>query len=150
MSDELPRHSVAVVGIVIDDQGRALLVRRRDNGRWEPPGGVLELDETFEQGVRREVKEETGLDVEPIKLTSINKNMVRGTVALTFRCRLLGGQLTINNEADAFRWTPPDERLSDTTEVFAYRVLDALRDDVTPTIREHDGVNLISARGSSI
>ena len=37
------RHSVSVAGVIIDDQHRALLIRRRDNQHWEPPGGVLEL-----------------------------------------------------------------------------------------------------------
>ncbi|WP_338071509.1 NUDIX hydrolase [Actinomadura bangladeshensis] len=46
----LPRRSVAVAGIVIDAQGRALLIRRPENGRCEPPGGVLELEETFADG----------------------------------------------------------------------------------------------------
>jgi 8-oxo-dGTP diphosphatase len=143
VTDELPRHSVAVAGIVIDDQGRALLIQRPENGRWEPPGGVLELGETFHEGIRREVKEETGLDVEPDKLTGVYKNMARGVVALAFRCHILGGQLTTNSEAKAFRWATADEVPTLTTEVFAHRVLDAYRDDAPPVLREHDGVNLI-------
>jgi 8-oxo-dGTP diphosphatase len=140
---ELPRHSVAVAGIVIDAQGRALLIQRRENGRWEPPGGVLELDEIFDQGVRREVKEETGLDVEPQSLTGVYKNLARGVVALAFRCKVTGGELTTNDEASDFRWAFPAEVPELTTEVFAYRILDAFRDDPTPAIRDHDGVNLI-------
>jgi ADP-ribose pyrophosphatase YjhB (NUDIX family) len=140
---DLPRHSVAVAGIVINDQGRALLIQRPENGRWEPPGGVLELGETFHDGVRREVKEETGLDVEPDKLTGVYKNMARGVVALAFRCHILGGQLTTNPEASAFRWATTDEVPTLTTEVFTYRILDAYLDDVAPALREHDGVNII-------
>lgn len=142
MSD-LPRHSVAVAGIVIDDRNRALLVRRRDNGRWEPPGGVLELEESITNGVRREVREETGLTVEPEALTGVYKNMARGIVALTFRCRVLAGRLTTNPEADEFRWVTADQVRTLTTEVFAYRILDAYRTDPAPAFREHDGINLI-------
>jgi 8-oxo-dGTP pyrophosphatase MutT (NUDIX family) len=58
------RHSVSVAGVIVDGCGRALLSRRRDNQRWEPPGGVLELAESIEDGLRREVREETGLEVE--------------------------------------------------------------------------------------
>jgi 8-oxo-dGTP pyrophosphatase MutT (NUDIX family) len=58
------RHSVSVAGVIVDDSGRALLSRRRDNQSWEPPGGVLELAESIEDGLRREVREETGLEVE--------------------------------------------------------------------------------------
>jgi 8-oxo-dGTP pyrophosphatase MutT (NUDIX family) len=58
MTEDRP-HSVSVAGIVVNDEGKILVIRRRDNGHWEPPGGILELDETFEEGVRREVHEET-------------------------------------------------------------------------------------------
>ena len=143
MSGELPRHSVAIAGILIDGQGRALLIQRPENGRWEPPGGVLELTETFRDGVRREVKEETGLDVEPEALTGVYKNLTHGVVALAFRCRVLGGELTLNAEASAFRWAAPAEVPGLTTEVFAYRILDAYRDDPAPAVREHNGVNLV-------
>ena len=50
---------------MVDDHGRAPLIRRQDNHRWEPPGGVLELGESMHDGLRREVREETGLDTEP-------------------------------------------------------------------------------------
>lgn len=59
----VPRHSVAVAGVTVREDGRILVVQRRDNGRWEAPGGVLEQDETFEQGVVREIAEETGVTV---------------------------------------------------------------------------------------
>ena len=54
MSTERP-HSVSVAGVVIDDLGRALLIQRRDNGKWEPPGGVLEREETIPEALQREV-----------------------------------------------------------------------------------------------
>lgn len=69
MSAELGRHSVSVAAVITDDQARALLIQRRDNHRWEAPGGVLELGEAIHDGLRREVREETGLDVEPGALT---------------------------------------------------------------------------------
>jgi 8-oxo-dGTP diphosphatase len=74
LDSQPPRHSVSVAGIITDDHGRALLVQRRDNHRWEPPGGVLELGETIDDGLRREVREETGLEIEPITLTGVYKN----------------------------------------------------------------------------
>src|SRR3954449_4721852 len=84
-------HSVSVAGVVVDEAGRVLVIQRRDNGRWEPPGGVLERDETFEEGVVREVAEETGVTVHVERLTGVYKNMVRGIVALVYRCRPLAG-----------------------------------------------------------
>ena len=68
MSD-MPKYSVSVAGIVVRDDGRILAVRRRDNHHWEPPGAALEPAETFDQGVRREVLEETGIEVQVERLT---------------------------------------------------------------------------------
>jgi 8-oxo-dGTP diphosphatase len=137
------RHSVSVAGIVIDDPGRALLIQRRDNHRWEPPGGVLEIGETIHDGLRREVREETGLDIEPSTLTGIYKNMPRAIIALVFRCKITGGELRTNDEVTAFRWASEADvaRLAD--EAYAIRVIDALHDDHPPAIRQHDGVHLL-------
>ena len=62
------------VGGVIIDQGRALLIRRGSEpllGEWSIPGGTLELGETLEQGVARELLEETGLTVKVIELIEV-------------------------------------------------------------------------------
>ncbi len=56
MNGQPSRHSVSVGREVIThDHGRALLIQRRDNHHWEAPGGVLELDESIEDGLRREL-----------------------------------------------------------------------------------------------
>lgn len=136
-------HSVSVSAVVTDDRGRALLIQRRDNEHWEPPGGVLELDEDIEAGVRREALEETGLHVEPIALTGVYKNMPRGIVALVFRCKVTGGQLTINEEVRDFWWATPEEVSEAVSEAFAIRVTDALADTTLPAVRQHDGTHLI-------
>ncbi|HMH39098.1 MAG TPA: NUDIX domain-containing protein [Streptosporangiaceae bacterium] len=70
MTGEATYHSVSVAGVVIDENGRTLVIQRRDNGHWEPPGGVLEREESIIEGLLREVREETGLIVEPVVLTS--------------------------------------------------------------------------------
>jgi 8-oxo-dGTP diphosphatase len=143
MNDQQPRHSVSVSGVITDDHGRALLIQRRDNRHWEPPGGVLELAESIKDGLRREVREETGLDIEPGTLSGVYKNMNRGIVALVFRCQVTGGQLTTNDEVTAFRWADEDTIRQLTSEAYAVRLLDALSSDTTPVIRHHDGTNLL-------
>ena len=109
MIGEAAHHSVSVAGVVIDENGRTLVIQRRDNGRWEPPGGVLERDEPIIEGLLREVREETGLIVEPLALTGVYKNMRLGVVALVFRCRPADGTLTENSEAAGFRWVRESE-----------------------------------------
>ena len=143
MSDQPPRHSVSVSGVITDDHGRALLIQRRDNHHWEPPGGVLELSEPVEDGLRREVREETGLDIEPDTLSGIYKNMNRGIIALVFRCKATGGQLTTNDEVTAFRWADEGTIRQLTSEAYAVRLLDALRSSAAPAIRHHDGTRLL-------
>lgn len=54
---------------------------------------MLELDETIEQGVVREVLEETGILVKPLRLTDVYKNMARGVVASVFLCEAISGDL---------------------------------------------------------
>ncbi len=144
MASEPARHSVSVAAAVVDNEGRVLAIRRRDNGHWEPPGGVLELGETVEDGLRREVLEETGLLIEPDALTGIYKNMARGIVALVFRCHILGGQPHPSDEASTWRWMTAEEIAEHLDQAYAVRLLDAL----TPgpaKIRSHDGVAVIDA-----
>ena len=138
-----PRHSVSVTGVVTDDAGRALLIQRRDNQHWEPPGGVLELEESIHDGLRREVREETGLEIEPFALTGVYKNMPRGIIALVFRCETTGGDLRPTAETQGFKWATEYDVRQLATEAYAIRVTDAMH--VTQTvIRHHDGTHLIS------
>ncbi len=135
------RHSVSVAAAIVDDQGRVLATRRADNDRWEPPGGVLELGETIEQGLVREVLEETGLVVEPHRLTGVYKNMARGIVALVFRCHVVRGVPELTDEVCESRWLEPDEVPELMDEAYAVRLLDALVDG-DARVRSHDGVKL--------
>jgi 8-oxo-dGTP diphosphatase len=139
---DTPKHSVSVAAVITDDQGRALLIQRRDNGHWEPPGGVLELGETIEDGLRREVREETGLDIEPGPLTGVYKNMVRGVVALVFRCKTIGGCLCTTDEVTAFRWADEHEIAQLAANAYAVRILDGLRGDALTAVRHHDGTTV--------
>jgi len=142
-----PRHSVSVAGVVVDHAGRALIIQRRDNGTWEPPGGILELDEAIEEGLRREVLEETGLHVEVERLTGVYKNLPRGIVALVFRCRPDHGSVGVGPETTEVRWTTESEIRRVVDEPYAIRVLDALSgDEPAVRVRSHDGVHVLGQR----
>lgn len=73
-SREYPDRPVVGVGGVVIDDGRALLIRRAREplmGEWSIPGGTLELGETLEEGVARELLEETGLEVRVLELIEV-------------------------------------------------------------------------------
>ena len=139
---DTPKHSVSVAGIVIRGDRRILTIQRQDNARWEPPGGVLELDETIEAGLCREIREETGVDVTVERLTGVYKNLPRGIVALVFRCRPRNGSVSSTDEARSVRWLTVEEITEHMHPAYAVRVTDALSD--SPAVRAHDGTNLIT------
>ncbi|WAJ44606.1 NUDIX hydrolase [Mycobacterium sp. Aquia_216] len=141
-----PKHSVSVAGIVVRDDDRVLVIRRDDTGDWEAPGGVLELGESFEDGVRREVFEETGLTVTVERLTGVYKNLTHGIVALVYRCRPAAGNTQPTAEAREVRWMTRDEVGSTMHPAFAVRVLDAFEQQARS--RAHDGVNLLPRKRS--
>jgi mutator protein MutT len=111
---EYPQAPLVGVGAVIVYQDRVLLVRRATEplkGQWTLPGGMLELGETLAQGVAREVREETGLDVEPIELLEIFDRIHREAGRVRFHyviadylCRVTGGELRAASDAGAVRW----------------------------------------------
>src|SRR6266436_4026127 len=82
-SREYPQRPVVGVGGVVIAEGRALLIRRGSEpllGEWSIPGGMLELGETLEEGVARELLEETGLTVRVIELIEVfDRIYVEGT-----------------------------------------------------------------------
>jgi 8-oxo-dGTP pyrophosphatase MutT (NUDIX family) len=145
--NELPRHSVSVTALVFDDEGRVLVIKRDDDGRWVPPGGVLELGETPQQCVAREVLEETGYQVEAGPLTGVYKNMKLGVVSLAFRCRLVSGSARTSEESSAVCWWTTEEAMWNVPEARAVRISDAMKTNSCDVpVRAHDGEHLLEAR----
>jgi GntR family transcriptional regulator len=137
-SSGLPRHSVSVTGVVVRDDGQVLAIKRADDGRWVPPGGVLELGESPQDGVVREVYEETGVRVQPVRLTGVYKNMKLGVVSLAFLCHVIDGDEHTSSEAARVAWLSSSDAVATMPEARAIRITDALRND-GPFVRTHDG-----------
>ncbi|MBB0246172.1 NUDIX domain-containing protein [Streptomyces alkaliphilus] len=135
---------MSVAGVIIDDAERALLIKRRDNGHWEPPGGVVEPGETITDALVREVLEETGIKISPdAALTGVYKNMVGLIVSMVFRCEAINGVPTTGEETRALRWVTREEVAGMADEAYAIRVLDAMDHRTPPAVRAHDGVRLV-------
>jgi 8-oxo-dGTP diphosphatase len=69
--------------------------------------------------------------------------MPRGIIALVFRCKITGGHLTANDEVTAFYWADQADIRQYTSDAYAIRLLDALRQGTAPSIRQHDGTELL-------
>src|SRR6266568_6427976 len=116
---EFPETPLVGVGAVVVDEGRVLLVRRGREplkGKWSLPGGMLELGESLTAGVVREVREETGLNVEPIELIELLDRVHREEdrvryhyVIADYLCRVVDGDLLAASDADAVRWVERPE-----------------------------------------
>ena len=99
--------------VIIEDNKIVLIQCAADpfRGEWAVPGGRIEDNETAEQCLKREVKEETGLDVESIMLVGIyidpNRDP-RGVIAACYLCKRTGGQLKGGDDAADAKWFPLD------------------------------------------
>lgn len=110
---------VAASAVVTDDARRILLQRRRDNDLWALPGGGMDMGDSLPGAAVREVKEETGLDVEitglvgtytdPRHVIAYSDGEVRRQFNVCFRARVTGGALAISNESTELRFVPPVE-----------------------------------------
>jgi ADP-ribose pyrophosphatase YjhB (NUDIX family) len=100
-------------------RNNVLLTRRADNGQWCLPGGMIDPGESVSEGCKREVFEETGLQVEVIRLTGVYSDPNRLTIypdgnkacviVLTFEVRQIGGILGISNETIGAEYFPIHE-----------------------------------------
>ena len=106
----------AANAIIFNERGEVLLTRRTDNGQWCLPGGHMDFGESIAQTAVRETREETGLEVEVEHLVGVYSGAVhtspsgrpRQYLVVTFRCRVVGGQLTVGGETTDVGFFPPE------------------------------------------
>jgi len=109
----------AASAVVTDGEGRVLLQRRRDSGLWALPGGVMEMGDSLPGAAVREVREETGLEVEitglvgtytdPRHVIAYADGEVRRQFNVCFTARITGGRPAISDESTELRFVDPQE-----------------------------------------
>jgi ADP-ribose pyrophosphatase YjhB (NUDIX family) len=108
----------SVTAIVPNEHGAILMVHKTDNDLWALPGGGMDVGESMADAVVREVKEETGIDVEVTGIVGIYSNPnhvmayddgeVRQQCSICFTTRMLGGQLGTSSETSEVRFVAPE------------------------------------------
>ena len=101
-------HLVSVAALVTNDEGKILLVNSPWRG-WEYPGGLIEPGETFEEALHREVREESGVEIEITGFVGICKNVGMDIVNIDFTARYAGGELQTSEESTEVGWFTEEE-----------------------------------------
>src|SRR5688572_7559130 len=124
-----------------------LLQRRADNNLWGLPGGAVEPGESVSEAVVREVREETGLEVLPVRLVGVYSSPAHHQVvtypdgnvihyvSTSFECTLVGGTLACGVESLEVRWFDPERLPDDLMPMHRIRILDALAQHVDAVVR---------------
>lgn len=119
--DEFVANSLvpATAAAILDDNSRLLLVQRRDSGKWAMPGGTMEMDESLEGCIVREVKEETGIDIEldaiigtytdPNTKIAYSDGEVRREFSVLFLARTHAVDVVIDEESTNWKWIEMDQ-----------------------------------------
>jgi ADP-ribose pyrophosphatase YjhB (NUDIX family) len=96
--------TIGAFALIKDEQNRVLLALRTDKDWWNLPGGSLEAGEVPWECVVREVKEETGLQVEVLRLLGVYSKANKNDLVFSFECQVIGGELTLNDEAKDLKY----------------------------------------------
>lgn len=123
-----PVHIVSVGGLIENEEGKILLIKSPARG-WEIPGGQVEMGETITDALKREVKEETGVDIEVGDLKAVHSNIAKrvqpdgispigSIISFGFTGKAVSGKLTTGNESLEVDWFAKDEILNIINEEF--------------------------------
>jgi 8-oxo-dGTP diphosphatase len=141
MPREYPEHPLVGVGGVVIHRDRVLLIRRGTEplkGEWSIPGGMLELGEELGAAVQRELKEETGVDVEPLERILVFDRIMRDGervkyhyVIVDYLCSRKGGRLRPASDVVDARWVRredlPEYHLTEMATQVIHEAFEAMR-----------------------
>lgn len=122
--------AIAVKSFIVNEKEELLLIKRRDNdphspGVWEIPGGRLAMGENPFDGIKRETKEETNLDIEvkePLGIHYFTRDDGQKITMIVFLCNPLSNDVKLSQEHTEFKWIPVEEANEIITSAFQKEV----------------------------
>ncbi len=131
--------AIRAFAIIFDERDRVLLCRRPDGDTWNLPGGDVQGSEPPTDAVIREVREETGLEVAVEQLAGVYGRGDKDELVFSFTCRIVGGHLTVTDEADECRFFTAEEIPANTSPKQVERIHDAMAPGDQPLFRRQTG-----------
>lgn len=122
---------IGAFGIILDKNKRVLLCHRRDYDKWNLPGGGVKNSESPWEGVKREVKEETGFNIKVIKISNIYFKPKEREIVFCFICKIKSGKIKLTNEADEIKYFDFKKIPKNTVKNHIQRIKDALKKNKT-------------------
>lgn len=141
---------IATNGIIFNEYTQVLLMQRDDTRTWAIPGGLLDAGELPTEGVAREVREETGILVMPVRLIGLYhlSNLERGSSLLfAFRCIQRGGEIQTSHESPQVGWFPTRPLPTFMLDMHRQRLLDAFAHQGGPPILARQRLTLLHRLG---
>lgn len=120
MSREYPQQPLIGLGAIVWKDGKVLMVQRGRpprQGIWSLPGGLQLLGETVADGIRREIREETGIEIDLLGLVAVVDSVQRDPAdrvlyhftIIDYAARWLSGEAVAGDDAAAVAWVDPDD-----------------------------------------
>ncbi len=145
-----PTHRIGTFAVIMDDQGRALISRRTDNGFYNLPGGGVEPGESVTEGLTREIREETGLESRVGRLIGVYSKPQKHELVLVFQASITGGTLQTSDEADEHRWIGRDELHNvELLPKHRERLEDAFRNEAGAVIKDQRAPSVASLKSET-
>ena len=130
---------IGIFGIIFNKQKKVLLCHRRDYDLWNLPGGGLEKNESIQEGLIREVKEETGLVVEVSRLAGVYSKPYKNEIVFSFICEPTNGKITLNEEANKIEYFEINKLPTNISSKQKERIKDAFKNPETTILKTQVG-----------
>ena len=120
------KFTIGVFGIIFNEQNQVLLCHRQDYDLWNLPGGGMEINESPVECLKREFKEELGVEIRTSKLMGVYTKPEQTEIVFSFVCQLGAVEINLNDEADKYAYFSIDQLPSNISPKQVARIKDAL------------------------